>query len=107
MFLVSDNASNMRDIYLFLGLAIEDARFVVNFVKYRGHLLAKFRELQHAFKTKKGLSLPGPTRWYTQINCIANLLQNKVVFKKLIDTDELAAIVENQKQDQIYYSDKR
>ena len=77
--------------------ALDDARFVVNFVKDRGHLLAKFRELQLAFKIKKGLSLPVPTRWYTQFNCIANLLHNKVVVKNLIDTDELTAIVEHQK----------
>jgi hypothetical protein len=76
---------------------LDAARFVVNFVKERGHLLAKFRELQRAFKIKKGLSLPVPTRWYTQFNCIANLLQNKVVLKSLIDTDELEAVVENDK----------
>ena len=78
---VTDNASNSRGILLLaytrgmgncaahvLNLLIgdicklkqetlDDARFVVNFVRDRGHLLAKFRELQFAFKVKKGLSV--------------------------------------------------
>ncbi len=55
---------------------IEKATFVVKFITGRSILLSCYQLLKQQFKVKKHISLPVETRWYTQYNCLKNLVEN-------------------------------
>ena len=70
---------------------LSEAVQISKFIKTRGPLSQKFRSLQTISKdsTRRFLSLPVDTRWYTQYNCISNVLHNRSILAQLAADREL------------------
>lgn len=65
---------------------INKAILVSKFIKYRNALCVAFRKAQKNQAFKKFLTLPIKTRWYTQYECLNNLVNNEDIIQQLCVT---------------------
>lgn len=117
--IVTDNAPNMRSAWKIieetfphiyangcaahvLNLLIQDicsitkyaetldrAISVVKFIKSRNHIAVAFRKIQQNHDFKRFVTLPVITRWYTQYQCLNNLINNREVIEQISATTSL------------------
>lgn len=73
---------------------IKEASKIIQFINNHHMASSKFEEKRKEANVTHKLSSPMPTRWYTHYNSAQNLLDAKVLLKRLAheDTQELAAI---------------
>ena len=65
---------------------INKATMVAKFIKSRSALSVAFRKAQQNYSFKRFLRLPVKTRWYTQYECLVNLVGNEEIIQQISAT---------------------
>ena len=74
---------------------IGKATTVAKFIQSRNVLSVAFRNAQKNHDYERFVTLPAKTRWYTQHECLCNLIRNEVIIQQLCATKTLMKKYEN------------